>query len=132
MPKARATRRLPPAILRRPRELRHPLTPAEKRLWVSVRDHQLGVHIRRQHVLLGHFMADFYCAHARLCVEIDGDTHAEADQGEYDAVRTSPLGASGYRVLCLTNKEVMSNLPAVLEAIHDVCAPAPKDPDPRR
>jgi len=72
-----------------------PPTPAEERVWKRVRDHQLGVHVRRQHVLLGRFIADFYCTQARLCIEIDGDTHAEAQQEEYDAARTSLLEAAG-------------------------------------
>ena len=121
MPKETSIRRLPPAILSRSREPRHPLTPAEERVWKRVRDHQLGVHVRRQHVLPGRFIADFYCTQARLCIEIDGDTHAEAQQGEYDAARTSLLEASGYRVIRFTNAEVLGNLPAVLEAIRDAC-----------
>ena len=59
MTKRPPLRRIPPHILRRSRDLRHPLTPAETRLWQQVRDHKLGVHIRRQHVLLGRFVADF-------------------------------------------------------------------------
>ncbi len=113
--------RIPPEVLEHSRELRHPLTPPERKLWARVRDHRLGVHVRRQHVLLGRFIADFYCAQARLCVEIDGDTHAGAQQEEYDAARTSLLEAAGYRVMRFTNREVLGNPPAVLEAIRDAC-----------
>src|SRR3989304_6228792 len=83
--------RIAPAILHRSRELRHPLPLPEQRLWALLRDHGAGVHIRRQLVLLGRFIADFYCAPARLCIEIDGDNHAEPEQAAYDAARTSLL-----------------------------------------
>ena len=114
-------RRLPPHILHRSRDLRHPLPPPEARLWRRLRDHQLGLHIRRQHVLLGRFIADFYCAKCRLCIEIDGDTHCEADQAEYDAARTAWLEEHGIHVIRFTNSEVMRNLASVLEGIQRAC-----------
>lgn len=122
--------RIAPTILRRSREFRHPLTPAEQRLWHRVRDHALDVHIRRQHVLLGRFIADFYCARARLCIEIDGDTHAETDQAEYDEARTSLLEAYGYRVIRFTNAEVMEKLEGVVRAIQEVCGQSKPEPRP--
>ena len=48
-------------------------------------------------------------------IEIDGDTHAEAET--YDAARTRALEARGYRVLRFTNSDVMTNLDEVLKAI---------------
>jgi len=102
-------------------ELRHPLTPPEKELWRRLRDHQLGFHIRRQHVLLGRYIADFYCADARLCIEVDGDSHAEPDQIEYDAARTRALETEGYRVMRFTNRDVFRDLKGVLETITQAC-----------
>jgi len=113
--------RLPPSVLDKSRELRHPLTPPEKELWRRLRDHQLGFHIRRQHVLLGRYIADFYCADARLCIEVDGDSHAEPDQIEYDAARTRALETEGYRVMRFTNRDVFRDLKGVLETITQAC-----------
>ena len=109
-----------PPILQRAREMRHPLTPAEAKVWAGVRNQQLGVKIRRQHPI-GHFIADFYCARARLVIEIDGDTHAEPDQAEYDIARTLWLEERGYRVIRFGNNEVHSNIEGVLEAIKAAC-----------
>jgi very-short-patch-repair endonuclease len=67
-----------PILLAHARELRHPQTPMEKKLWAKVRNKQLGIRFRRQHPEW-RFILDFYCASARLAVEIDGDTHAEPD-----------------------------------------------------
>jgi adenine-specific DNA-methyltransferase len=122
------TVRLAPALLRHARNSRSEPTAAEKRVWAAVRDHQLGVHIRRQQALLGRFIPDFYCAQARLCIEIDGDTHAELGMPEYDAERTALLEARGYRVIRFSNQEVLTNLPAVVDAIRAACEPLPPQP----
>src|SRR3989338_4471698 len=82
--------------LARSRDLRHPLTPAEAKVWARVRNNQLGCKIRRQHAI-SRFIADFYCASAQLIIEIDGDSHTEPEQAEYDAARTAWLEARGYR-----------------------------------
>ncbi len=82
-----------------------------------MRNRQLGLLIRRQQPLLGRFIVDFYCARARLCIEIDGDSHVEPGQAAYDEVRTAALNRSGYRVVRFTNGQVETNLSAVLEAI---------------
>jgi very-short-patch-repair endonuclease len=79
------------------------------------------MHIRRQHVLLCRFVADFYYAPARLCIEIDGDTHSDPDQAENDAARTEWLAAHEVRVIRFSNDEVMRNLPSVLIAIRRAC-----------
>jgi adenine-specific DNA-methyltransferase len=117
--------RLNPRILARSREMRRPLTPAEARLWARVRNNQLGFKIRRQAVI-GRFIADFYCAQARLVIEIDGDSHAEPDQAGYDAARTAWLRAKGYRVIRFQNDEVRRELEEVLEAMRAACTCSPQ------
>jgi very-short-patch-repair endonuclease len=62
-------------ILRAARDIRHNATQAEEGLWVALRGRRLaGLKFRRQEVI-GPFIADFYCASARLIVEVDGDIH---------------------------------------------------------
>src|SRR4051794_22135472 len=96
--------RIPPGVLARAREMRHEQTPAEQKLWAVVRGKQLYGHkFRRQHPI-GRFIADFYCAEARLVIELDGESHAA--QQEYDAIRTAYLQAQGYRVIRFTNQAV--------------------------
>ena len=90
--KARLT--IIPAILRIARNYRHPLTPAEAKIWARVTNRGLGFKIRRQHPIW-RFIADFYCAEAKLVIEIDGDSHVEPDQEEYDKARTDWLEARG-------------------------------------
>jgi very-short-patch-repair endonuclease len=54
------------------RELRRDQTDAERILWQRLRAGQLdGLKFRRQHEF-GGFVLDFYCAPAKLVVEVDG------------------------------------------------------------
>jgi very-short-patch-repair endonuclease len=72
------------------------------------------------------FIIDFYCAELKLCIEIDGDTHFEKDQQEYDAARTEYLEFLGRKVIRFTNEDVRYNIQAVVQAIRETCN-EPKD-----
>ncbi len=109
-----------PALLQRSRDFRHPLTPPEAKVWEAVRDRKIGFKIRRQHPI-GRFILDFYCAEAKLAIEIDGDAHAAADQAAYDSTRTAWLEERGYRVIRFAASEVGRNLAGVLGAIRAAC-----------
>jgi len=109
-----------PAILQRARDFRHPLTPPEAKVWQAIRNRQVGFKFRRQHPI-GRFIADFYCAEAKLVIEIDGDTHAAPDQAAYDSTRTARLEERGYRVLRFQAREVDKDLRAVVQATHEGC-----------
>jgi len=113
--------RIYPSLLQAARELRQPQTPAEQKLWSRLRDRQLdGLKIRRQHPI-DHFIIDFYCAEAKLCIEIDGDSHAEPDQIAYDAARTQWLTDEGYTIIRFTNREVFKQFEVVLQQIAVEC-----------
>ncbi|HLE72855.1 MAG TPA: DUF559 domain-containing protein, partial [Anaerolineales bacterium] len=111
--------RFPPELLHRSRELRHPLTPAEQKLWTLLRNRNLVAYkFRRQH-LIGHFIVDFYCAQVKLVIEIDGDIHTR--QVEYDAARTAWLEGEGYTVIRFQNVDVFKDVAAVAGEILNVC-----------
>jgi very-short-patch-repair endonuclease len=90
------------------------MTDPERVLWSLLRRNHLGLHFRRQHPI-GRFVLDFYCAGARLCVELDGPVHA--DQVEADAHRTAWLASEGIRVLRFSIAEIEARPAAVLAAI---------------
>ncbi len=110
--------RSPVAVQARARQLRREMTPAEIKLWKNIREGQLdGNHFRRQHAI-GRFIVDFFCAKAKLVIEVDGDTHA--DQAEYDAERTQWLvEQKQYHVIRFTNEDVLHNIEAVVESIRE-------------
>ncbi len=115
-----ATLQVIPVILRLARDHRHPLTPAEAKVWARVRNRGLGFKIRRQHPIW-RFIADFYCAEAKLVIEIDGDSHAEPDQEAYDNARTAWLEDRGYKVIRITNNDVHKHLKDALKEIYITC-----------
>jgi very-short-patch-repair endonuclease len=120
MPREKRHRIYPP-ILARARDMRHLLTPAEAKLWARLRNRQLdGFKFRRQHII-GRFIPDFYCAQCRLIVEVDGDSHAEPDQAEYDRARTEWLNARGYIVIRFANRDILRDTDVVLGAILTTC-----------
>ena len=95
-------------------KLRKELTPTERKLWVCLRNNQLGVNFRRQHAI-GHYITDFCSPNAKLIIELDGSQHL--DQVEYDQERTEYLKEQGYRVIRFWNNDVMNNIEGVILAI---------------
>ena len=108
--------RIHPVIMARAREMRHPQTPAEATLWQALRNRKLKLKFRRQHPI-DRFIIDFYCADAKLLIEIDGASHFEPGQEEYDKARTEFLEEMGYRLIRFTNHDVRYNLAAVVDEI---------------
>ncbi len=103
--------------------MRHDPTPAERKLWEALRGRKLaGVKFHRQDVI-GPFIADFYCASARLVIEVDGDIHDT--QKDYDAYRTQQFENYGYRVIRFSNDDVLYNLKKVLAQISAALTPNP-------
>ena len=111
----RRRRGITPELQQAAWRLRSEMTPAEEVLWEALRDRRLnGLRFRRQHPV-GQFVLDFYCSLHKLVLEIDGSVHDT--QSEQDAARTAHINAHGYRVIRFSNKEVLANLPDVLERI---------------
>jgi len=98
------------------RQLRRSQTDAETVLWRALRRSQLGARFRRQHAI-GRFIVDFYCAQARLAIEVDGGGHAERDREHYDLWRSERLEQLDIRLLRFWNTDVLQNVDGVLETI---------------
>ena len=99
------------------RRLRKTETTAEKRLWAHLRNRRLaGLKFRRQHPL-GTRVVDFFCVEAKLAVELDGSGHRRHFGQTADLDREMELHERGIRVLRFINREVLSNLDGVLNAI---------------
>ena len=60
---------------------------------------------------------DFYCAKARLVVELDGGGHYTEEQMKYDKERTAKLNGHNLSVLRFSNYEVDKNFYGVCEVI---------------
>jgi very-short-patch-repair endonuclease len=102
------------------RQLRNTTTDAEKVLWSRLRRKQIhGLMFSRQKPLAG-YIADFYCMKAKLVIELDGSQHFEMQNQLYDMERTRVLEALGLHVLRFDNRQVMTELDAVVEVIAEV------------
>ena len=97
------------------KNLRKNLTKEERRLWYDYL-RTYPVKFLRQKII-GKYIVDFYCAKAKLIVELDGSQHYEEKGMEYDAERTAFLEQYGIRVLRIPNNEVNKNLSGVCEYI---------------
>ena len=84
--------------VRRARMLRREMTPPEIALWCELRQRPGGLKFRRQHPA-GPYVIDFYCAAARLAIEVDGAFHDRGDQPVRDDQRDRWLSANGVATL---------------------------------
>ena len=107
-------------LLPNARALRRDMTPQERHLWYDfLRTYPLKFYKQR---IIGPFIVDFYCASAKLVIELDGSQHYE-DQGlAYDAERTAYLEALGLKVIRFSNADVNQRFESVCEAIHNYIA----------
>ena len=97
------------------KELRKHMTPWERKLWYDfLRDYPLR--FQRQKAI-GEYIVDFYCAKARLVVELDGGGHYTAEQEEKDKVRTRKLETMNLKVVRICNLDIDRNFRSVCEYI---------------
>src|SRR5262245_32710769 len=93
--------RINPLLLARAREMRKEVAPAEKILWVCLRNRQIGGFKFRRQYAIGRYIVDFYCAERKLGVELDGDSHS--DRLEYDERRSEALARDGVQIVRYPN-----------------------------
>ena len=63
--------------------------------------------------MLGRYIADFYCASAKLVVELDGSQHYRDEVMKKDEERTEFLNLYDIKVVRIINSDVMHNFDAV-------------------
>jgi very-short-patch-repair endonuclease len=90
------------------RKLRRDMTPPEARIWARLRVRDTGISFRRQHPV-GPYVLDFYCAKARLAIEVDGLIHTTEDHPERDERRDAWLLAQGIDTYRIAASEIMSD-----------------------
>jgi len=84
--------------------LRKNMTPWERKLWYEfLRNYP--VRFQRQKAI-GNYIADFYCAKARLVIELDGGGHYTPEQAEKDRIRTDELETMHLTALRICNLDI--------------------------
>jgi very-short-patch-repair endonuclease len=107
----------------RARQMRKEPTAGERLLWRHLPSGQLGVKFRRQHPI-SPFIVDFYAPDVNLVIEVDGDTHADNGQAEYDSERDRYLRKLGLQVIRYPDRAVKSNIENVMKDISKVLPPS--------
>ena len=86
------------------RQLRREMTPHERKLWyLFLRKYPVKIYKQR---IIGKFIVDFYCASAKLVIEVDGSQHYDPQGMAYDAERSAFLESLGLLVLRYSNREI--------------------------
>ena len=95
--------------------LRKNMTHWERKLWYDFL-RSYPIRFQRQKAL-GNYIADFYCAKARLVIELDGGGHYTAEQEEKDKIRTKELECMNLTVIRICNLDIDRNFCGVCEYI---------------
>ena len=90
------------------RKLRSKMTPPEARIWARLRVRDTGISFRRQYPI-GPYVLDFYCAKARLAIEVDGLIHTTEDHPERDERRDAWLLEQGITTYRIAASEIMAD-----------------------
>ena len=118
--------RAPKEAIANARRLRRNLSPPEARLWSRLRARTPGMPVfHRQHPV-GPYVLDFYCAMARLAVEIDGISHDMGDRPQRDARRDAWLEARGITVMRIAARDLARSIDEAVDAIVRTAAAAIK------
>ena len=96
-------------------KLRREMTKQERHLWYDFLKN-LPVTFNRQKVI-GNYIVDFYCASAKLIIELDGSQHYEDKGIEVDKKRDNCFKELGLRVLRYSNEDVNRNFRGVCEDV---------------
>ena len=74
----------------------------------------------RRQATIGNYIVDFYCAKAKLAIEVDGGGHYTQEAEVYDNERTEYLELMHVKTVRFTNLEIAENFRGVCEAIDQI------------
>ena len=104
-----------PKLLDTAKLLRKNMTRQEKHLWYDfLRYYPVKIYKQR---IIDNFIVDFYCAQAKIVIEIDGAHHFTPEGKNYDRLRTEALNRYELKVLRFSNHDVDTRFEAVCNII---------------
>ena len=109
------------------KQLRAEMTKEERHLWYDYLRGYPARFIRQK--ILGQYIADFYCAKAKLIIELDGSQHYTEDAMIKDAERTRFLEGYDLQVIRIPNNEVFRNFEGVCAYIDAAVKQSLSQPD---
>ncbi len=93
------------------RKLRNEMTKEERHLWYDYLK-SLPVTVKRQKII-GNYIVDFYCASAKLVIEIDGSQHYDEKGLAADVERDEYLHNLGLTVKRYSNADISKQFDSV-------------------
>ncbi len=106
-----------PGNVVRVRGFRREAGTSERVTWERLRGGRLGFRFRRQHPI-GPYALDLYCPEAMLCVEVDGELHAE--RTEADARRDAYLSERGVFTYRVRSLDLFEDSPAEIAHLREI------------
>ena len=100
------------------KNLRKNMTPWERKLWYCFLS-KYPVRFQRQKTI-GNYIVDFYCASAKLAVELDGGGHFYEEAIQKDKERTNAINQSGVEIVRFCNADIDKNFYEVCSVIDDI------------
>ena len=91
------------------------MTPEERHLWYDFL-RTYPIRFNRQKII-SKYIVDFYCAKAKLIIELDGSQHYEDAGIEKDTERTKFLEQYGLKIIRIPNNAIKQNFRGVCEYI---------------
>lgn len=84
-------------MLETARALRREMTPQEHKLWYAfLKDYPIKIYKQR---IIVSYIVDFYCAKAKLVIELDGPIHKHEQNIQHDTNRDERLKSYGLEIL---------------------------------
>ncbi len=100
------------------KNLRKNATVWENKLWFQfLRNYP--IRFQRQKTI-GNYIVDFYCAKAKLVIELDGGGHYEKEQRQKDDLRTKELEKMELSVIRFCNLDIDRNFSGVCDYIDKI------------
>ena len=105
----RATNR----TVHRARKLRREMSLPEILLWRELQKRPTGLKFRKQHPA-GELALDFFCASAKLAIEVDGKAHDHDNQAAFDQKRDAWLRLHGIETLRVMARDILADIEPVV------------------
>lgn len=107
-----------PALKELAKQLRKQGILSEVLLWQKIKNKSLGIEFHRQ-VPIDNYIVDFYCHELMLAIEIDGNSHQNADVQINDDVRQKTIEKLGVTFIRFNDLDVRKNTNRVLENLQN-------------
>jgi very-short-patch-repair endonuclease len=105
-----------PNMTKKAQKLRREMTKEERRLWYDFLKN-LPVSVKRQKVI-GNYIVDFYCASAKLVIELDGSQHFDDAGIAADKTRDNYLRGLGLNIKRYSNADINKRFESVCSDIY--------------